>query len=81
MELVCNLMFVYCFVWSIGGALEVGAQEAFDSFARKEFEGLVALPSAYTLYYYYVDVNDRMLKPWIARVPEFKYTNSVQYPN
>jgi dynein heavy chain len=79
MDLLCSLLFVFCFVWSIGGALEAKAQEDFDSFARKEFEGLVALPSAYTLYYYYVDFNDRILKPWIARVPEFKYNSSLQY--
>lgn len=77
--MLCNLMFVFCTVWSLGGALEAKAQEIFDSLARKEFDGLVALPSAFTLYYYYVDMEERILKPWIDKVPEFKFNFSTPY--
>lgn len=70
---------MFCVVWSLGGALESKGQEIFDSFARKEFDGIAALPSAYTLYYYYVDMEERILKPWIERVPEFKYNSNIPY--
>lgn len=41
-----NLLFVFCYAWSIAGNADQESQEAFDGFMRECFEGLVQIPGA-----------------------------------
>jgi dynein heavy chain len=40
---------------------------------------LVAIPGAQTLYYYYVDIQERVLRKWADIVPDYTYTKEVPF--
>lgn len=70
---MCNQLFVFCFVWSVGGNVDLNTQDAFDNFCREIFEGFVRLPNQGTMYDFFVDFNSRSFVTWESKVPEFKY--------
>ncbi|PRP88057.1 dynein heavy chain 6, axonemal-like [Planoprotostelium fungivorum] len=76
---VVNLIFVFCYVWSIGGNIEVSSQDIFDSYAREQFESLVPIPGTQTIYYYYVDMQSKALAKWSDQVPDFQYDPKIPY--
>lgn len=41
-----NLLFVFCYAWSIAGNADQESQDAFDGFMRECFEGVVTIPGA-----------------------------------
>ena len=49
-------IFAFCYVWSIGGALESLSRDAFDALVRSTFQGVAIFPSgAGHVYDYYCD--------------------------
>ena len=49
-------IFAFCYVWSIGGALESHSRDAFDALVRSTFQGVAIFPSGAGLVYdYYCD--------------------------
>ena len=49
-------IFAFCFVWSIGGAVESQCRDAFDAMVRSTFQGVAIFPAgAGTVYDYYCD--------------------------
>eukprot|EP00762_Andalucia_godoyi_P001076 ANDGO_01965.mRNA.1 Dynein-1-beta heavy chain len=68
-----DLLFVFSYVWSIGGNLSTSSQEAFDQFARQLFEGFASIPGAGSVYDYFVECTDGSFKTWNSIVPDFKY--------
>lgn len=49
-------LFAFCYVWSIGGALNSHSREAFDAFVRSTFQGVANFPAGAGLVYdYYCD--------------------------
>ncbi len=45
--------FAFCYVWSIGGALEGHSRDAFDAMVRASFQGVAIFPSGAGLVYDY----------------------------
>ncbi|EDV29711.1 uncharacterized protein TRIADDRAFT_18356 [Trichoplax adhaerens] len=73
--LICTV-FVFCYMWSIGGNLLEEYLDKFDSFARDLFSETndVKLPSSGDLYGYYVDFElTRRLDSWERIIPPFKF--------
>ena len=49
-------IFAFCYVWSIGGAIESHSRDAFDAFVRTTFQGVAIFPAGAGLVYdYYCD--------------------------
>ena len=49
-------IFAFCFVWSIGGAVESHSRDAFDAMVRSTFQGVAIFPAGAGLVYdYYCD--------------------------
>jgi len=49
-------IFAFCYVWSIGGALESHSRDAFDAMVRSTFQGVAIFPAGAGLVYdYYCD--------------------------
>ncbi len=55
------------------------SKERFDTFVRENFESVVAIPGAQTIYYYYVDVKEKIFRKWSDIVPDYTYTKEVPY--
>lgn len=75
-------LFVFCFVWSIGGNLADGQQDGFDTFFRDLIDTTpidgVTLP-ANSLFSYFIDMQIKTFVPWEDIVPSFKYSNEIPY--
>ncbi|TPX36228.1 hypothetical protein SmJEL517_g01545 [Synchytrium microbalum] len=78
-------VFIFCYVWGLGGNLADGFQDAFDTFARDLFEAEpisaeVLLPAnTSTLFGYFVDVKRTCFTPWDDLVAPFKYEMNIPY--
>lgn len=49
-------IFAFCYVWSIGGAIESHSRDAFDALVRNTFQGVAIFPAGAGLVYdYYCD--------------------------
>lgn len=49
-------IFAFCYVWSIGGALESPSRDTFDAMVRSTFQGVAIFPAGAGLVYdYYCD--------------------------
>ncbi len=49
-------IFAFCFVWSLGGAIDAGHRDKFDQFVRTSFQGAANFPAGSgTVYDYGLD--------------------------
>lgn len=63
-------IFAFCFVWSIGGAVESHSRDAFDAMVRSTFQGAANFPAGAGLVHdYYCDPQRCCLhsKPALAK--------------
>ncbi|KAJ3093097.1 Dynein heavy chain 6, axonemal [Quaeritorhiza haematococci] len=76
-------LFVFCYVWGLGGNLADGFQDKFDTFVRDMFETMnipdVQIPSSNNVFCYYVDLKTRNFALWDDLVPSFHYSSDVPY--
>ena len=79
LTILANLVFVFSYAWSLGGNLTIETQEAFDAVMREQFESLVPIPGAQTMFYYYVDLQDKVFRKWVDVVPEYTYSKDTPY--
>jgi dynein heavy chain, axonemal len=78
---MCNALFAFSYVWSLGGNIDQAAMESFDSTARAELESVVRFPNYGSVYDYTVDFNTRLLVPWESLVPDFTYHPATPFFN
>ncbi|KPI86557.1 putative dynein heavy chain [Leptomonas seymouri] len=78
---VCNALFAFSFVWSVGGNVDQAAMESFDTMARTELETVVRFPNYGSVYDYTVDFKTRLLVPWESLVPSFTYNPNTPFFN
>eukprot|EP00727_Mastigamoeba_balamuthi_P003136 m51a1_g1282 putative dynein heavy chain axonemal (4140) ;mRNA; f:131088-144324 len=74
-----DLVFVFSYVWSIGGNIDSTFYDAFDAFVRDQFEKLLPLPGTKLLYDYFIDVGERTFKLWSDSVPKFVYKKETPF--
>ncbi|KAJ3023365.1 Dynein heavy chain 6, axonemal [Thoreauomyces humboldtii] len=76
-------LFVFSYIWALGGNLADGYQDAFDTFVRDLLDGSpipdVQLPSANNMFCYYIDLKSKTFALWDDLVPAFKYTADVPF--
>jgi dynein heavy chain len=76
---IANPIFVFSYVWTIGGNVAQSSQDVFDEFARRLFDTLITIPPSGLVYDYYVNYEDRMLHSWDEQVPRFLYSREIPY--
>ncbi|KAI9348792.1 dynein heavy chain and region D6 of dynein motor-domain-containing protein [Zopfochytrium polystomum] len=76
-------IFVFCYVWSLGGNLADGYQDSFDSFVRESLDANpipdVHLPSTGNVFSFFVDFKNRGFTSWDEMVPQFEYSSETPY--
>ncbi|KPA85080.1 putative dynein heavy chain [Leptomonas pyrrhocoris] len=78
---ICNALFAFSYVWSIGGNVDQAAMESFDTMARTELEGAVRFPNYGSVYDYTVNFTTRLLVPWESLMPDFTYNPATPFFN
>lgn len=77
-----NKIFLYSYVWAIGGSLVHTVREDFDEFARELLQPVSNVPHHGLIWDYFVDFQTKFppeLKPWTAKVPGFTYNKALPY--
>jgi len=69
-------LFVYSFMWSIGGNMNAGAWDPWDGWMRDRFP---VFPSSGLVFDYFVDSSDFSFQPWSKCVPAFEYSAATPY--
>jgi dynein heavy chain len=76
-------IFVFCYIWSLGGNLADGNHDQFDTFVRDLLESTpipeVQIPSSNNVFCYYVDLKHRGFALWDDIVPAFHYSSDMPY--
>jgi dynein heavy chain, axonemal len=79
--LFCHI-FLFCYMWSIGGNVADGFQDKFDTHIREMLEisplQEVQIPSS-SLYGHFVDLKSRSFALWDDVVPSFVYSSVIPY--
>ena len=75
-----NSLFVWCYAWGMGGALDQFGKERLDDCIKDTFKS-VKLPNSNTAFDYYYDATKKepSFAPWSDRVPLFEYNPSLPY--
>ncbi|XP_074661680.1 dynein axonemal heavy chain 6-like [Tubulanus polymorphus] len=78
--LVCTV-FVFCYLWSIGGNITDNCWDTFDTFVRNQFDdnGDAKLPQSGDVWSCYVDVETRRMEPWEKIIPMFRYNKELPF--
>jgi dynein heavy chain len=75
-----GMIFLFSFVWSIGGNILESFQDSFDTFVRDLFAGVeFFIPQENTVYGYFVDLKQNGLSLWDSVVPSFKFSKDIPY--
>ncbi|KAJ3415371.1 Dynein heavy chain 6, axonemal, partial [Chytridiales sp. JEL 0842] len=83
LKYIISHVFIFCYVWSLGGNLADGNHDQFDTFFRDLLETTpvpdVQLPSSNNMFCYYVDLKHRCFALWDDMVPIFHYSSEIPY--
>eukprot|EP01119_Soliformovum_irregulare_P017771 TRINITY_DN5330_c1_g1_i1.p1 TRINITY_DN5330_c1_g1~~TRINITY_DN5330_c1_g1_i1.p1 ORF type:complete len:2639 (+),score=886.96 TRINITY_DN5330_c1_g1_i1:107-7918(+) len=74
-----NLIMIFSYIWTFGGNLDENSQRKFNHFVRDSFSTLVPIPSEYTIFDYYVSVEEGMFYPWRKIVPAYVYEPTLPF--
>ncbi|XP_015429803.1 PREDICTED: dynein heavy chain 6, axonemal, partial [Dufourea novaeangliae] len=73
-------MFVFAYLWSVGGNVVDASREIFEAFVRKQFdENEDALLPSIDLWDLYVNVSGHRLDVWTDIMPEFLYDSETPF--
>ena len=75
-------IFVFSFVWTVGGSCDYSYWEQFSDNTRflvEEACPSLSLPSGGTVFDYYVDIKEGKFKEWADTVPAFVYDRTTPY--
>ncbi|OAJ44270.1 hypothetical protein BDEG_27524 [Batrachochytrium dendrobatidis JEL423] len=76
-------IFLFCFIWSIGGNLADGYQELFDTFMREMLSASsvteIQIPSSANVFGFFVDLKSRNFVLWDDIVASFKFSADIPY--
>ncbi|KAI9363382.1 dynein heavy chain and region D6 of dynein motor-domain-containing protein [Zopfochytrium polystomum] len=83
LRLMFSHVFVFCYVWALGGNLADGAHDFFDSFLRELLDSTpmqdLQLPSSQNVFCYYVDLKHKTFSLWDDIVPHFSYSADIPF--
>lgn len=74
-------IFMFCYVWAMGGNLDYSVHDDFDGFVRDTLAEISPFPGGGMVYDYYVDMSSlpAALKHWDSQVPGFAYSPTMSY--
>ena len=74
-------IFMFCYVWGLGGNLDYTVHEDFDGFVRDTLADISPFPGGGVVYDYFVDLTamPATLKHWDTAVPAFTYNPALSY--
>ncbi|KAI8731182.1 dynein heavy chain 6, axonemal [Biomphalaria glabrata] len=77
---LCQI-FVFCYLWALGGNLNDEYRDAFDLFIRQQFDENqdAKLPGTYSLWSYYIEVDSKRMDLWERLVHPFNLTNPFHF--
>ncbi|GFH16492.1 uncharacterized protein HaLaN_12918, partial [Haematococcus lacustris] len=81
-QLALSRIFVFAYVWAMGGNLVHGCHEDFDEFAREQLGSVANFPGAATVFDYFVDASRTFpheFRAWTEVVQPFSYRKDVPY--
>ena len=76
---IINKIFIFSFVWSVGGNINHHSKEKFDTYVRKELELIASFPASDTVHEYYFNPKDQTFTSWEELVPNFTYTPGAPF--
>ncbi|KAJ3216110.1 Dynein heavy chain 6, axonemal [Dinochytrium kinnereticum] len=83
LRMIFSHVFVFAYIWSIGGNLADRNHDAFDSFMRDLLEVTpiadVQVPASNNVFSFFVDVKSKNFSVWDDLVPAFSYSSEVPY--
>ena len=71
-------VYAFCFMWSVGGALDNSYRESFDEFVRDMFER-VPIPRRGLIWDHFVNVKTGDWRDWSLEIPKFEYRRDLPY--
>ncbi|XP_059176449.1 dynein axonemal heavy chain 6-like [Physella acuta] len=79
-RLLCQI-FVFCYLWAIGGNINDDNWEALDVFIRQQFDenADAKLPGSNPLWGYFIDVDSKKMDTWDKLVGTFRYDKSISF--
>ncbi|KAH9277041.1 hypothetical protein BASA83_000559 [Batrachochytrium salamandrivorans] len=76
-------IFLFCYIWSIGGNLADGYQDHFDTFMREMLDASpiaeAQIPTSSNVFSYLVDLKTCRFILWDDIVPSFKFSSETPY--
>ena len=79
-EDILKMMFMWSFVWSIGGNINgPDSKQKFSEFVREKFDNIVRFPNAGTVFDYVVDPETHEFVPWDQITRSFKYDPQMKF--
>lgn len=77
---LCQI-FVFAYVWGLGGNLTEMSREKFETYAREQFDDHqdARLPPGADLYGVYMNEVERRLDPWAKILPTFTYKTETPF--
>ena len=74
-----NIVFVFAYVWCIGGNIDQRSQEAFDGFVREHLETVFTFPGFGLCYDFQIDFKTRKFVSWEVSVKDFNYDPATPF--
>nr|KAI8744404.1 dynein heavy chain 6; axonemal-like isoform X3 [Biomphalaria glabrata] len=77
---LCQI-FVFCYLWALGGNLNDEYRDAFDLFIRQQLDKNqdAKLPGTYPLWSYYIEVDSKRMDLWERLVSSFRFDKSISF--
>lgn len=76
---ICNILFVFSYIWSIGGNLDQNGMEAFDNLVRSVLETVARIPGHGLVYDFTIDFSSRLLVSWESQLTAFTYNEKTPF--
>lgn len=73
-----NLMFVFSYVWALGGNCNTQTQDSFDSFCQQQFESF-GLPVTGSVFDFCVNLQRAQFEKWEDHVQPFRYDPELPF--
>lgn len=74
-------LFIFSYIWSIGGNIVHDSRDKFDKFVRDEFRKRCQIPTSGSVFDFYFDFEINSFAPWDSVVPEFIFDPETPYFN
>ncbi len=73
MKTFINNLFIFSFIWSIGGNIIKECRQEFDKFCRDQLRSICSVPMHGSVYDFCIDFDTNTFVEWTRMVPDFVY--------